>query len=241
MQIYKLTENVVMDKSEADHFSARLQCEPVLVDASDFGLISRPRLWWTSIDWDLFPDVRYASKGHHTRVFVPDAHHPADSIDTGELHFSNSVLQGQCRMPCLTTPAPTDAGRPAPKNSLASCSPDTIARWETDGRRFAPWHYQADCMLQDAQHQFHIPPAEVKEQLHMLPTGYTDDESLSDRDRHRLLGNGWHAGVARFLLTCILLTAAQGRAAAMPTTIHQRPLLMAAQFFLQLLWLLWNQ
>jgi len=45
-----LTENVVMQKSEADLFSSRLDCEAVVADAQDFGLINRPRLELSAVD-----------------------------------------------------------------------------------------------------------------------------------------------------------------------------------------------
>eukprot|EP00435_Cladocopium_sp_Y103_P004623 s893_g1.t1 len=40
-----LTENVVMERGEADFFSSRLDCNAVAADAQDYGLINRPRLW----------------------------------------------------------------------------------------------------------------------------------------------------------------------------------------------------
>ena len=46
-----LTENVVMEKGEADFFAKKLKGNTVMADAQDFGLISRPRLWWTRVDW----------------------------------------------------------------------------------------------------------------------------------------------------------------------------------------------
>ena len=47
-----LVENVILqDRGEADFFSNILGCQTVAVDASDFGLISRPRLWWSRVDW----------------------------------------------------------------------------------------------------------------------------------------------------------------------------------------------
>ena len=39
-----LVENVVLKaKGEIQHFSARLKCQPILADAADFGVVSRPR------------------------------------------------------------------------------------------------------------------------------------------------------------------------------------------------------
>ena len=43
-----LFENVVMEPKEATPINQALGVEPVLVCASDFGWVSRPRLWWLS-------------------------------------------------------------------------------------------------------------------------------------------------------------------------------------------------
>lgn len=46
-----LVENVVLqDRGEIDFFSRALNCRPIMVDSSDFGIISRPRLWWIVVD-----------------------------------------------------------------------------------------------------------------------------------------------------------------------------------------------
>lgn len=48
-----LVENVVFQaKREIQHFSERLQCQPFLADAADFGAISRPLLFWTRKSWN---------------------------------------------------------------------------------------------------------------------------------------------------------------------------------------------
>ena len=46
-----LYENVAMTKANADVISQALGTEPVFVCAGDFGWITRPRLWWTSVNW----------------------------------------------------------------------------------------------------------------------------------------------------------------------------------------------
>ncbi|CAE7890612.1 unnamed protein product, partial [Symbiodinium necroappetens] len=47
-----LVENVEMTPADAAAATKRLGFEPVFADAADFGWIGRPRLWWTSIDWE---------------------------------------------------------------------------------------------------------------------------------------------------------------------------------------------
>ena len=46
-----LVENVVMERGEADSFASKLNCNMVMLDSQDLGLISRPRLWWSRVGW----------------------------------------------------------------------------------------------------------------------------------------------------------------------------------------------
>ena len=51
-----LVENVVLqDRAEVDFFSEALQCNAVILDAADYGITSRPRIWWSRISW---PETR---------------------------------------------------------------------------------------------------------------------------------------------------------------------------------------
>ena len=47
-----LYENVVMTKANADIITEALGHAPVFACGGDFGWITRPRLWWTSVKWD---------------------------------------------------------------------------------------------------------------------------------------------------------------------------------------------
>eukprot|EP00435_Cladocopium_sp_Y103_P039676 s2661_g10.t1 len=58
-----------------------------------------------------------------------------------------------------------------------------------------------------------VPPPSVKEQLHQLPSGYTEADGVSERARHRMLANGWHIGSARFLMMLVLQMLVQTPAA----------------------------
>ena len=68
-----------------------------------------------------------------------------------------------------------------------------------------PWHYHREAMMVDQAGRMQILPPKVKEQLHDLPPDYTNIQDLDDRARHRLVGNGWHWGVARRLITFLVL------------------------------------
>eukprot|EP00438_Fugacium_kawagutii_P013219 Skav207295 [mRNA] locus=scaffold1463:95266:97118:- [translate_table: standard] len=192
-RVAPLVENVLLqDRGEIDFFSKSLRAQPVLVDSADYKRISRPRLWWTRIDWktirdhaETFKPLRWGKHQKTYRLFID----PEDAL-----------------VPCLTTPAPTGAGRAAPKRQKGRLDPIAKARWLEHGRIFAPWQYTDAAMLHDVHGRAHLMTAEAKEQLHMLPVEYTKVEGVEERSRHRLLANGWHAGVARFLMQLVVLS-----------------------------------
>ena len=100
---------------------------------------------------------------------------------------------------------PTTGG---PSHGLPEDGPTGRLRpaWLEGGRQFAPWHYTVEAMLQDAKGVLHIPPPEVKEQLHHIPPGYTAKAGADAKTRHRMIGNGWHWGVASRLLGLLVMT-----------------------------------
>ncbi|CAE7894086.1 unnamed protein product, partial [Symbiodinium necroappetens] len=183
-----LYENVEMEAAAAKVSSDALGVSPVFVCPSDFGWVSRPRLWWLSVDWtrvvtdpaDGSP-LEWAKRGRWDRLRLSAARVAADSFELGDLQFHPSVAQGRKLMPCATTPAPTDA------------------------------------MLQDSRGLLHLPPPDVKEQLHHIPAGYTAKAGADTKTRHRMVGNGWHWGVAARLLGILVMATwakpvASGRA-----------------------------
>ena len=77
-------------------------------------------------------------------------------------------------------------------------------RWLDDARTFAPWHYQEPAMVKSPQRKLEVVPVFLKEQAHHLPADFTRHDLCSDRDRHRLLDNSWHKGVASGLFKTVL-------------------------------------
>eukprot|EP00972_Heterocapsa_arctica_P114172 16441133-Heterocapsa_arctica.AAC.1 len=71
-------------------------------------------------------------------------------IDTGDYMFYPDVLSGTATIPTLTTPAPTEAGRPPPR-SRTPRNPEAMQRWQTDNQQFAPWHYEERTILRHSQ------------------------------------------------------------------------------------------
>ena len=80
-----------------------------------------------------------------------------------DLRFHPAVAAGRLKLPCATTPAEDDAGRPAPKRARQKLSEATKARWAADSRRFAPWHYAEEAMMTDKAGKLHVVPAPVRE------------------------------------------------------------------------------
>ena len=118
--------------------------------------------------------------------------------------LSSKVVDHSVVLPCFTTPAPTDAGRSAPKRMKGRIDPESKTRWMQDNRTYAPWHYSEDAMARSPDGQLVTLPITIKEQLHGLPKNYTDARGVTNRSRHRMVANGWHIGVIKFLILLML-------------------------------------
>ena len=233
-----LVENVVMEKGEADYFASLLDCNAVLLDAQDLGLISRPRLWWTRIDWGVIKHspftgtrLKWTRTQKYYRLHQDGPKHDISQLELDGMELHQRVRSQETRIPCLTTPAPSEAGRPPPKRMRGKIHPEQKMRWMNDGRNFAPWQYAEEALLHDASGAMHVPPAKAKEQYHQLPIGYTDCPGVSDRARHRILANGWHIGSAKFMMMLVLQAVLTLTSAEVPQTPRTSPL----QYTVQLL------
>ena len=210
--VKSFVENVVpQNKEDVRKLERALSAEAVMHDASDFGLIARPRLWWTRIPWqelshrnDCPFTMRWSTYQGLPRVRFNVSPDKLEDYDLGDLSWPQCIMD-KTPLPCLTTPAEDPKGRPAPRSCKGKTSSDAQQRWLRDGRQYAPWHYEADNMFRQTDNRLVLAPAEVKEQLHHLPRGWT--EGLRGTARHRALANGWHIGAARFFLVLGILAA----------------------------------
>lgn len=113
-----LVENVILqDRAEIHYFSQALDCQAIVMDAADYGMVSRPRLWWTRIPWHNVTKhpftnhpVRWSQHQKLHRLHVGEPHQDPKSIQTEGLQFHQSVLNKQKLVPCFTTPAPSEEG-----------------------------------------------------------------------------------------------------------------------------------
>ncbi|CAE7346880.1 unnamed protein product, partial [Symbiodinium sp. KB8] len=189
-----LVENVEMTPADAAETSKQLGCQPVFADAADFGWIGRPRLWWSSVDWD---EITHDPSTAERWTWVLRRRWDRLRLDSPRAAPDSFDL----RRRGLWTHSP------AVLYHAGKVTTEVQQRWLQDSRQFAPWHYQRDAMLADDQGKLVVLTPSAKEQLHHMPknfTAATAQGELEPRTRHRLLGNGWHWGVARrFLLASL--------------------------------------
>ena len=93
----------------------------------------------------------------------------------------------------------------SPKNMQGHLDPATKRRLLEGQRQYAPWRYNEAAMLSAKSGEMIPIPAELKEQLHHFFPGATRAKGGSPRDRRRLLGNGWHIGVAKFIIYTVFI------------------------------------
>ena len=241
-ECHHLMENVVMQQqSEIQWVSNNTNTSPVIADAADFGLISRPRLWWTRIDWSSVvtnpvtgDKIRWGTINKLPRIYVDTPFETLTAEDLGDLTLPRRVENHEIRIPCMTTPAPDEHGRPAPKKVRGKIASDTRQRWLDGGRQWAPWHYDKEAMLTDSGGQLVLPPIELKERLHHFPVQHTNVAPVDMRARHRMLGNSWHVGIAQFILFFILSSCRATAITVENQTIPRQPRRSSLQLMMSL-------
>ena len=143
--------------------------------------------------------------------------------------FSRATLLGRASGwtankagPGLTTPAPDENGRPPPTRTNEK--PNTMARWQADRRRFAPWQYQAKYLVTSQQGTTSLAPAAMREQMMGFSGTHTANMTHDPTEHHRnkALGNTWHAPTATWLLFIILLNTLAVPATSVTYTPTQR-------------------
>ena len=208
----RLCENVVFqDRGEISYFEKALRCSAIVVDSSDFGLVSRPRLFWTDIPWDQKLEhpttgkpLRWSKYHKLPQLHVDEGYMEVQQLEMDGYSLHPKVVDHSMVLPCFTTPSPTDAGRSAPKRMKGRIEPEAKTRWLQDSRTYAPWHYSETAMARSPEGTLVTLPISLKEQLHGLPKNFTDAEGVTNRSRHRMIANGWHIGVIKFLLLLLV-------------------------------------
>ena len=233
-----LAENVIMsDDSDVQHFSKALNATAVVVDSADRGAVSRPRLWWTRVNWAKArknpytgEPLRWTQQNQHRRLKMGLPPLNLHSLDYRGYSLDEAVLAGHKRVPCFTTPAPDNTGRPEPAHARGRVAAESKQRWLQDNRQFAPWQYAQHAMALYGNDLVNM-PAHLKEQLHEYPADFTKHAQVTDKGRHRLLANSWHVRVAAFMFALILQTVGAGSTSV---PVPSSPAMSAIQTVLQL-------
>lgn len=130
---------------DVQFFSNALKSEPVVFDAPDFGLINRPRIFWCRIQWKKVKDnpltgrpLRWSRHHKLPRLHLDVPYTEASELELGGLQLPPAVAGHHARLPCLTTPAPTEEGRPPPRKLRGQIDPAVRQRWLHDNRTYAP-------------------------------------------------------------------------------------------------------
>ena len=206
-----VVENVVMsDESDCLHFSKALRAQPVLLDSADLGAVSRPRLWWTRLDWSKIrtnpftgEQLVWTQHNQHRQIRLGLPKQNLQELITRGFSLHPDVLEGTRKVPCFTTPSPDEGGRPPPAKHRQKLDDESRQRWLSDNRQFAPWQYTPIAMAKLGD-QLEVMPPHLKEQLHQYPVDYTLEDGVTPRARHRLLANSWHIKVAAFIIALVL-------------------------------------
>lgn len=132
-ETYHIIENVVMaNPADVQFFSTALKSDPIVLDAADFGLINRPRIFWCKLQWKQLQTNPMTGKPMRwgRRHKLPHLHLDVPFTEVEELDLDGhqlppAVAHHHSRLPCLTTPSPTEQGRPPPKKLRGRIDPDS--------------------------------------------------------------------------------------------------------------------
>ena len=214
--IRSLMENVLPHpavRSQFDDISRQLGYQPVIVDAADGHITSRPRLWWLDADWTHITQhlthetpwtIHWTQHDDYDKL-----HNPLAPLIQPPVHVRDwetpAILCQQQLFHCLTTQAPTDLGRPPPQHAKADNS--TWDRWQQDNRQFPPWQYQPQFLTRKHEGDWQPITPLQRERIMALPDHYTSitEQHPSTRSRNTMLGNAWHFPSALWLITLLLI------------------------------------
>ena len=206
-RVATLMESVAsMDPKDMFVMSQDYGDKPFLVDAKDFSIGRRPRVYW--LDWELCPEQDFQVKvnespdlwGYHevqmTAVVDPSAY-----LTSGWQKVSDDPFPTFTTSRCREHPGRRPAG-------LHACQSHEVARWVDDGHRYPPYQYQDKHCVTNHNKRMRVPNVEEREVILGFPRGYTlqclpksrhgSDEHLATR--LTLLGNTWSVPVIVWLL-----------------------------------------
>ena len=237
-------ENVVPRPSVRENLlelTTPLAMAPIVLDASDSGLMHRKRLWWTTIPWDRIEEklprltpwsLTWSIDDGWNSLQNPVAADLQQPIITDGYSLPHCLQNDNKLFHCLTTPATSMDGRTQPRQiGSGTTSPEAWNRWEQDHRRYPPWQYESQFLVTLPDGSMSTAPAGLREQLQGLPLHYTSTLDSGDETKRSVaLGNAWHLPTAIWMLFLPLLGAVD---ATIPTQPRTSALQHITTFWLQ--------
>ena len=200
-----LVENVYsMTEDARAQFTEVLGVRPILIMASDFSWVRRPRLYW--IDWDVTPQVgeQLVDHGSFLRWRFPDVRcSHGHWVDEGWSHLGKECL------PTFTRALPR-AAPPRQPAGLATASERAQARWMEDRFQFQVYQYEDPHVLWQGSN-WRLPSLPERERLMGFDEGYISNAlptKMSASEKFRvgcgMIGNTFHVHSINVLCHALL-------------------------------------
>ena len=142
------------------------------------------------------------------------------------LHFKDLTLpslpQEEKLFDCLTTPAPTNAGR-SPRAKTFKINEASQLRWTRDHKIFPPFqHYSEKYLVYDSESNWDVAPARLRERMMGFDGEFTPVMGSEHREyqRNKALGNAWHFPSASWLLLLVLLSTIPSSISSPPSQLN---------------------
>lgn len=143
-------ENVAsMDVSARDQISSLLGVTPYKIDPRLQVPMARPRFCWTNCEVINMDNVHFVAQSGYTVIEMEGSWPDSKAwLDEESFQYDEQVIYPTC-MKAIRRPAP-----PILPAGLDRCDPETVARWQLDSFKYAPYQYKAQYLIWDekAQH-----------------------------------------------------------------------------------------
>ena len=102
--------------------------------------------------------IQWSQHNGHRQVCLGLPKQEPGHMEMGGLQFHADVVENKRKIPCFTTPAPDESGRPPPARPKLRTPEEARQRWLNDSRQFAPWQYADHAMVYREGEPEVIPP-----------------------------------------------------------------------------------
>ena len=214
-------ENVKCDDETVAYYNDLMGCEPVEVNAHDFGYVDRRRYLWGRGPKGAvasLPDLRLPQGASLVRSSSParllwSSPSPIPtrmvSDDGFALAFDPKVV---CRSGGKGAMGTFTREFKHPTDHVSRCSAQAVQRFNEDGRRFPPFAYESGSLMWRGR-DWRVPSPSERAQMMGLPARICDpadplfqEPNLRVAAKNCCVGNGFHLPSVALFLFCLLQT-----------------------------------